>query len=77
MIMSALRDLPAIRHIKGTDAVVVDYDALIGNAVLLCQRGYTSMWSISSATMRFVMVVASVYSLSYRAASDGALETQR
>ena len=30
-----LRDLPAIRHIKGTDAVVVDHDTLIGNAVLL------------------------------------------
>ena len=30
-----LRDLPAIRHIKGTNAVVVDHDTLIGNAVLL------------------------------------------
>ena len=30
-----LRYLPAIRHIKGTDAVVVDHDTLIGNAVLL------------------------------------------
>ena len=30
-----LRDLPAIRHSKGTDAVVVNIDALIGNAVLL------------------------------------------
>ena len=30
-----LRDLPAIRRIKGTDAVVVDHDTLIGNAVLL------------------------------------------
>ena len=30
-----LRDLPAIRHIKGTDAVVVNIDALVGNAVLL------------------------------------------
>ena len=30
-----LRDLPAIRHIKGTDAVVVNNDALVGNAVLL------------------------------------------
>ena len=29
------RDLPAIRHIKGTDAVVVNIDALVGNAVLL------------------------------------------
>ena len=30
-----LRDLPAIRHIKGADAVVVNIDALVGNAVLL------------------------------------------
>ena len=30
-----LRDLPAIRHIKGADAVVADHDTLIGNAVLL------------------------------------------
>ena len=30
-----LRDLPAIRHIKGTDAVIVNNDALVGNAVLL------------------------------------------
>ena len=30
-----LRDIPAIRHIKGTDAVIVNIDALIGNAVLL------------------------------------------
>ena len=30
-----LRDLPAIRHIKGTDAVIVNIDALVGNAVLL------------------------------------------
>ena len=30
-----LRDFPAIRHIKGTDAVVVNNDALVGNAVLL------------------------------------------
>ena len=29
------RDLPAIRHIKGTDAVIVNNDALVGNAVLL------------------------------------------
>ena len=31
----SLRDLPAIRHIKGTDAVIVNIDALVGNAVLL------------------------------------------
>ena len=30
-----LRDLPAIRHIESADAVVVDHDTLIGNAVLL------------------------------------------
>ena len=30
-----LRDLPAIRHIKGTNAVIVNNDALVGNAVLL------------------------------------------
>ena len=30
-----LRDLPAIRHIKSTDAVVVNNDALVGNAILL------------------------------------------
>ena len=30
-----LRDLPAIRHIKGTDAVIVNIDALVGNGVLL------------------------------------------
>ena len=30
-----LRDLPAIRHIESADAVVVDHDALVGNAVLL------------------------------------------
>ena len=30
-----LRDLLAIRHIKGTDAVIVNIDALVGNAVLL------------------------------------------
>ena len=30
-----LRDLPSIRHIKGTDAVIVNIDALVGNAVLL------------------------------------------
>ena len=30
-----LRDLPAIRHIKGTDAVVVNNDTLVGNAILL------------------------------------------
>ena len=29
------RDLPAIRHIESADAVVVDHDTLIGNAVLL------------------------------------------
>ena len=31
----SLRDLPAIRHIKGTDAVIVNIDALVGNAILL------------------------------------------
>ena len=30
-----LRDLPAIRHIKGTNTVIVNNDALVGNAVLL------------------------------------------
>ena len=30
-----LRDPPAIRHIESADAVVVDHDTLIGNAVLL------------------------------------------
>ena len=30
-----LRDIPAIRHIESADAVVVDHDALVGNAVLL------------------------------------------
>ena len=55
-----LRNLPTIRHIKGTDAVIVNIDALVGNAVLLL-AWYTSIWSISSATIRFVMVVASVY----------------
>ena len=30
-----LRDLPAIRHIESADAVIVDHDTLIGNAVLL------------------------------------------
>jgi len=30
-----LRDLPAIRHIESADAVVVDHNTLIGNAVLL------------------------------------------
>ena len=30
-----LRDLPAIRHIESADAVVVNIDALVGNAVLL------------------------------------------
>ena len=30
-----LRDIPAIRHIESADAVVVDHDTLIGNAVLL------------------------------------------
>ena len=30
-----LRDIPAIRHIKSTDAVVVNNDALVGNAILL------------------------------------------
>ena len=30
-----LRDFPAIRHIKGTDAVIVNIDALVGNAILL------------------------------------------
>ena len=30
-----LRDLPAIRHIESADAVVVDHNALVGNAVLL------------------------------------------
>ena len=30
-----LRNLPAIRHIESADAVVVDHDTLIGNAVLL------------------------------------------
>ena len=30
-----LRDFPAIRHIKGTNAVIVNIDALVGNAVLL------------------------------------------
>ena len=30
-----LWNLPAIRHIKSADAVVVDHDTLIGNAVLL------------------------------------------
>ena len=35
-----LRDLPSIRHIKGTDAVIVDHDTLIGNAVLLAVDPY-------------------------------------
>ena len=30
-----LRDFPAIRHIKSTDAVIVNNNALVGNAVLL------------------------------------------
>lgn len=30
-----LRDLPAIRHIKGTNAVVMNIDTLVGNDVLL------------------------------------------
>ena len=30
-----LRDFPAIRHIESADAVVVDHDTLIGNAILL------------------------------------------
>ncbi len=30
-----LRDFSAIRHIKGADAVIVNNDALVGNAVLL------------------------------------------
>ena len=30
-----LRDLPAIRHIESADAVVVDHNTLVGNAVLL------------------------------------------
>ena len=30
-----LRDLPAIRDIESADAVVVDHDTLIGNAILL------------------------------------------
>ena len=30
-----LRDLPAIRHIESADAVIVNNDALVGNAVLL------------------------------------------
>ena len=30
-----LRDFPAIRHIKSTDAVIVNTNALVGNAVLL------------------------------------------
>ena len=54
-----LRDLPAIRHLKGTDAVVVDRHPLIGNAVLLDRRINLDVL-MSSATMRFVRVVASV-----------------
>ena len=30
-----LRDLPAIRHIESADAVIVNNDALVGNAILL------------------------------------------
>ena len=48
-----LRDLPAIRHIKGTNAVVVDHDTLIGNAVLLFSVVHLNR-SISSATMRLL-----------------------
>ena len=49
-----LRDLPAIRHIKGTDAVVVNNDALVGKAADQrdgeCQsEGGDSLQSISSA----------------------------
>ena len=38
-----LRDLPAIRHIESADAVVVDHDTLIGNAVPLFSVVYLNM----------------------------------
>ena len=47
----SLRSFPAIRHFKGTDAVIVNIDALVGNAVLLFSVAHL-IWSISSATMR-------------------------
>ena len=55
-----LRDLPAIRHIKGTDAVIVNNDALIGNAVLLFGVVHLNMVD-QLCNHPFVMVVASVY----------------
>ena len=55
-----LRDLPAIRHIESADAVVVDHDTLIGNAILLFGVVHLNMVD-QLCSIRFVMVVASVY----------------
>ena len=55
-----LRDLPAIRHIESADAVVVDHDTLIGNAVLLFSVVHLNVVD-QLRNQRFVMVVASVY----------------
>ena len=55
-----LRDLPAIRHIESADAVVVDHDTLIGNAVLLFSVVHLNMVD-QLCNHPFVMVVASVY----------------
>ena len=38
-----LGDLPAVRHIKGTDAVVMDHNALGGNTVLLFRLIYVDV----------------------------------
>ena len=47
-----LRDFPAIRHIESADAVVVDHDTLIGNAVLLAVDPYPPLTvNPSKATM--------------------------
>ena len=44
-----LRDLPAIRHIESADAVVVDHDTLIGNAVLLFRIMYNNLRKLKRA----------------------------
>ena len=45
-----LRDLPAIRHIESANAVVVDDDTLIGNAVLLRSLTYRPLTAAPTST---------------------------
>ena len=68
-----LRDLPAIRHIKGTDAVIVNIDALVGNAVLLfgvvhlnmvdqlCNHSLCNGGRVRVSPYRTITLIPSVY----------------